>query len=725
MKVLLADDEEGFLDQTEIFLKGKVRDLEVDKFTTAEKALSALKENTYDVIVSDYQMPGMDGLDFLEEVREERGIDIPFIIFTGRGREEVAIEALNLGADRYLQKGGDPKSQYGLLAEAVTQEYDRWVSQKKLERSEREKSLVLDSGSEHIAFHDPNHEIVWVNKAYSEDLGREKEEIEGKKCHELWYNQEEPCENCPVNVALSTGEESEGEISPPGSDLHWLIRGTPVRDEEGDVIGAIETALDITERRKAEQELEERNRQLETLFSNMPGMAYRCLNDEDWTMLFISDGCEELTGFECDDLIGGSGVSFEELILSEDHEYVRKEVESAVESKDSYELNYRIRTKSGETRWVWAQGRGIYNDDGELKFLEGFIQDFTESKMHEESLKNYKKAIEASDDSIYMVDKDFRYIFANEEHLSRLYDDGKISEISEEKVIGKKYSEVHPEKEISSFIEKFENVLETGEPVDEEYEFLKGHRWSGRTFSPVKEPGSEEFSGVVVVSKDITGRKKAEESREFLHSLLRHDVRNKIQVLNGYSELLSDMDLSEEAETYLEKSKKVAGDTIDLIEKVRALRRTESEEVREIDVEPLLRDVIQSTGASSSGIDIQFSKDDSLDSCLVMAGPLLSRVFSNLLDNAVQHSGGDKITISVETSGEDLICRVEDNGRGIPDDKKDKIFEKGYKGDENPGSGLGMFLVKKLIDTYDGSIHVKDSDLGGARFEIRLKRAEN
>ncbi|MEF8875053.1 MAG: response regulator, partial [Candidatus Thermoplasmatota archaeon] len=139
IKVLLVDDESGFLDQAEIFLEKEDERLDVNVVISPEKALRLVEEETFDVIVSDYQMPDMDGLEFLEEVREERESDIPFIIFTGKGREEVAMEALNLGADRYLQKGGDPKAQFGVLADAITQGARHYKTEKM--RKEKKKEL--------------------------------------------------------------------------------------------------------------------------------------------------------------------------------------------------------------------------------------------------------------------------------------------------------------------------------------------------------------------------------------------------------------------------------------------------------------------------------------------------------------------------------------------------------------------------------------------------------
>ncbi len=116
ISVLCVDDEPGLLKIEKIFLE-RDKDLKVTTVTSAIEGLSALSTGSIDAIVSDYQMPEMDGIEFLKRVRSLDGV--PFILFTGKGREDVAIEAINNGVDFYLQKGLEPKSQFAELAHKI------------------------------------------------------------------------------------------------------------------------------------------------------------------------------------------------------------------------------------------------------------------------------------------------------------------------------------------------------------------------------------------------------------------------------------------------------------------------------------------------------------------------------------------------------------------------------------------------------------------------------
>lgn len=148
MDVLLVDDDEAICELTAAFLsRGDDRfDCTVSKGGRAAREL--LRERSFDAVVSDYDMPELDGLELLSWLRA-RGDETPFIVFTGRGRESVAIEAVNRGANRYLRKGGDPTTQFGLLATAIRQE----VEQSRVARAVSQLARAL-SGERGNAFFD-------------------------------------------------------------------------------------------------------------------------------------------------------------------------------------------------------------------------------------------------------------------------------------------------------------------------------------------------------------------------------------------------------------------------------------------------------------------------------------------------------------------------------------------------------------------------------------------
>lgn len=140
------------------------------------------------------------------------------------------------------------------------------------------------------------------------------------------------------------------------------------------------TFSDIRETKHRIEQLHESQRTLTTLMANLPGMVYRCLADEHWTMELVSEGCKALTGYDPDGLINNRSASYNELIIAEDRKKVRLFIQEKLNSKEPFILEYRIKNREGKVKWVWEKGQGIYNDNGKLLFLEGFITDITEFK---------------------------------------------------------------------------------------------------------------------------------------------------------------------------------------------------------------------------------------------------------------------------------------------------------------------------------------------------------
>lgn len=141
-------------------------------------------------------------------------------------------------------------------------------------------------------------------------------------------------------------------------------------------------SLQVNQRRA----LRQRERQLTVLMDNLPGMAYRCLHDDQWTMVFVSGGCERLTGYTPDELIDNRITSFAALMDADTTERIAEEVDIAVRKGRSFSIEYAITRKDGRQVWVWERGCGVEQDDG-TAFLEGVVLDITDRKELENELE--------------------------------------------------------------------------------------------------------------------------------------------------------------------------------------------------------------------------------------------------------------------------------------------------------------------------------------------------
>ncbi|KXA92234.1 hypothetical protein AKJ64_03685 [candidate division MSBL1 archaeon SCGC-AAA259E17] len=671
-----------------------------------------LEENDYDAVVSGYQMSGMDGLEFLETVREDRESDIPFIVFTGKGREEVAMEALNLGADRYLQKGEDPKSQYGVLADAIVDEVEHREVFREMEKLGAELSSLVEGSDDSIYIVDEDCRFIFANEEELDRHGMKEGEMTGRSFHDLHPEEESQEFEEKVEKVLKTGEPERQETTHEGGERYLVRTLSPVENPEtGEVNRVSVISKDITERKEMENKLRESEEKYRTFFEKAGSLVI--IQDSEFKE--VNPKIEELFGFSEDELVGMDSL---EIVPEEERNKVRKNAIKMLkgEREDPYE--HRIIRKDGETRWLVEKVSPIQYE-GKPAALTSFV-DVTERKKAEEEARKererYEELFEGANEFIVTTDKE-GYVKRVNERVKE------FSGYSEDELIGESILKIaHPDDE-ERYIEFWKRILDGESPAYE----LKGESKDGSTTHiivrgrPIVEDG--EVVEIQYNAQDITQRKRAENRRDFLHSLLRHDLRNKIQVVRGFLELMEDFDLPEEAEDYLEKASKGIRGGMTLIEKVKTLRKIEDEEVEEVDLEPLIRGAVESCKSTTSEMDFLIEVECSEEGCKVEAGPLLEAVFSNLLGNSVQHSGGSKVRISNESTDGEMVCIIEDDGKGIPDEEKDKIFEKGYKKGENAGTGLGMYLVKEITDTYGGSVEVRDSELGGARFDVHLKKA--
>lgn len=163
-----------------------------------------------------------------------------------------------------------------------------------------------------------------------------------------------------------------------------------------------------------EEALKESQRFLTTLISNIPGMVYRCRNDENWTMEFVSEGCYDITGYRVYDLLMNRTIAYNEIIHPEDRQKVHDEIQAAIKKDIPFRITYRIKTKDGKEKWVWEQGRKVERPDGGMETLEGFITDITDRMLAEESLKLAWFSLDKAVDIIIWADVNGKLIYVND-----------------------------------------------------------------------------------------------------------------------------------------------------------------------------------------------------------------------------------------------------------------------------------------------------------------------
>ncbi|HSM23643.1 MAG TPA: diguanylate cyclase [Anaerolineaceae bacterium] len=173
-------------------------------------------------------------------------------------------------------------------------------------------------------------------------------------------------------TGMSKRYETQFILTTTGEEKWFLADYLKISDDY-----LLNITIDISEQKKVEQSLLEKQRRLTTVFENLPGMAYRCKNDNEWTMEFVSAGVEELTGYPNEDLIENKKISYARLIHPEDQTMVWETIQNALNQKQNFEMRYRIETADQKEKWVWEKGQGIFSEDGELQAIEGFISDVT------------------------------------------------------------------------------------------------------------------------------------------------------------------------------------------------------------------------------------------------------------------------------------------------------------------------------------------------------------
>jgi PAS domain S-box-containing protein len=163
--------------------------------------------------------------------------------------------------------------------------------------------------------------------------------------------------------------------------------------------------------------VEERERVLRALMGRIPAMIYRCADDAQWTMEFVSAGAEELTGYKPDELVGNARLAYTDLVVPWHYEGVCRDIQAAIEKHNAWTTSYPIITATGDRKWVWERGVAVLDEEGRVRALEGLIVDMTAEREAEEALEvalvEWQQVFDAMDESVMVLDADGTVVRAN------------------------------------------------------------------------------------------------------------------------------------------------------------------------------------------------------------------------------------------------------------------------------------------------------------------------
>ncbi|MFA4876957.1 MAG: PAS domain S-box protein [Methanoregula sp.] len=289
LRILYVDDETTLLDASRRYLE-RQGGFFVDTAGSASAALPLLAGGQYDAIVSDYQMPDMDGIGFLKTVRASKNT-IPFILFTGRGREEVVIQALNEGADFYLQKGGDPKAQFAELIHKIHQAVEKRRAERALLESEERYRNVVEDQTEFISRFTPDGTHIFVNNAYCRYFGLARDEILGHRFRPEIHREDK--KRVSGFFSSLTRDHPAGNIEHriimPDGTVRWQRwSDRAIFDSSGTLTEYQSVGRDITERIRDEEALHASEQRLNSIYNTVEDVIFQLDVEGDGQYRFTS-----------------------------------------------------------------------------------------------------------------------------------------------------------------------------------------------------------------------------------------------------------------------------------------------------------------------------------------------------------------------------------------------------------------------------------------------------
>jgi len=416
IRVLLVDDDHSLLKIAKQCLELEAP-LQVDTSLSVEEALKKLENEKYDVVVSDYKMPTKDGLEFLKELRAKDN-KIPFIMFTGKGREEVAIKALNLGASQYLNKVGETETVYAELAHSVTELARTRKAEEKQCESEEKFRTLFEKANDGLVFVDVTGRIVDANQKAVEMAEKRKEDVIGKSFLDIGLVSSKDLivlvEKFNQQTSGKTTERFEFEIQKENGEKRIVEISSSIIQKNKIPAGSLAIVRDVTERKKTEETLKEIKDRLELQIKRMP---IGCIVwDKDFKAVSWNPAAEAIFKYSAGEAIGKH--PYDIIVPKEAQPVVDKIWQRLLEGDETaHSINDNL-TKEGETISCSWTNTPLKREDGSIIGVLSMVQDITMRQKAEEALKESEERYSRLSDAAFEgigIDEQGKIVDANDQ----------------------------------------------------------------------------------------------------------------------------------------------------------------------------------------------------------------------------------------------------------------------------------------------------------------------
>ncbi len=523
--VLHVDDDKSLVEVSADFLEQQNDFLSVDTELSPSDALEYLEENNVDCIVSDYDMPRKNGLELLQLVRE-RYPNLPFILYTGKGSEQIASEAISKGVTDYLQKQTGAE-QYELLANRIRNAVEQHRASQRAQQIERWlRELAEETKNVLWIFSGDMDEVIFVNSTFEDLFGIPTEQL--RENPQQFLEVVHPDDRTQVEQTierLQAGQSAEIQhrVNGRNDDSRWVyVRAQPVLNDDDGVARIVGITTEITERKKREQQLRLFRRVIESSGHSI------YFTDQNGVIEYVNEAFEEMTGYTAEEAIGRTP----QILQSGEHDpEFYADLWTTILDGDVWRNEVFNERKDGTQYFIDQTIAPVTNKTGKITHFVAVNVDISEQKAYEKQLQEEQQFVQ----SIFEALPDPLYAFDTEGQLIRWNDQlEEITGYTSDEIKGKHLTEFTPEEEHETTITSFQTILEEQRPVTVESP-IKTKEDNSILFELTGGPlvnSTGELQGITGIGRNITDRKKLEQQltalNETAQDVMTTDTRQEV-----------------------------------------------------------------------------------------------------------------------------------------------------------------------------------------------------